>query len=42
MLQLRTITLLLVAVSGSAFALGPNTTLDIVSQEIAPDGFLRP
>ncbi|KAH9990789.1 Cupredoxin [Russula vinacea] len=42
MLKLRTATLLLVAVAGSAFALGPNTTLQIVSEEIAPDGFLRP
>ena len=42
MLQLRTVTLLLVAVSGSAFALGPSATLEIVSKEIAPDGFLRP
>jgi hypothetical protein len=42
MLQLRTATLLLVALSGSVFALGPSTTLQIVSKEIAPDGFLRP
>jgi hypothetical protein len=42
MLRLRTAALLLLAISGSAFALGPHTTLEIVSKNIAPDGFLRP
>jgi hypothetical protein len=41
MLQLCTAALLLVAISGGAFALSPHTTLEIVSKDIAPDGLLR-
>jgi hypothetical protein len=42
MLRLRSLVLLLATVAGGVSALGPATTLDIVSKNIAPDGFPRP
>jgi hypothetical protein len=43
MSQLRTLALLLVAVTGGvSAAIGPGATLPIVNAVIAPDGFTRP